>query len=76
MTQRYSSCAAELAFLAMSAGVRFGVEEEETVQFDLEEKEALEVTDEAVDEVAKDTLEAVDSAIPVGPLWAAELSFL
>ena len=60
----------------MSAGARIGDEEEETVRFDIEEKEALEVTDEAVDEVAKDTLEAVDSAIPVGPLWAAELSFL
>ena len=60
----------------MSAGARFGDEGEETVRFDNEEKEALEVIDEAVDEVAKDTLEAVDSAIPVGPLWAAELSFL
>ena len=70
MTQRYSSCTAELAFLATSAGARSGDEdeEEETVRFDVEEKEALEVTDEAVDEVAKDTLEAVDSAIPVGPL--------
>ena len=29
MTQRYSSCAAELAFLATSAGARFGDEEEE-----------------------------------------------
>ena len=37
MTQRYTICAAELAFLATSAGARFGDEEEE------------EETDEVVD---------------------------
>ena len=30
LTQRYTICAAELAFLATSAGARFGDEEEET----------------------------------------------
>ena len=30
MTLRYTICAAELAFLATSAGARFGDEEEET----------------------------------------------
>ena len=42
LTQRYTICAAELAFLATSAGARFGDEEEEA-------DDSLEAIDEAMD---------------------------
>lgn len=64
LTQRYTICAAELAFLATSAGARFGDEEEE-------EEETDEVVDSDVEgplatgaeEVSiEDTFEAVEEA--------------
>ena len=42
MSLRYTICAAELAFLATSAGARFGDEEEEA-------DDSLEAIDEAMD---------------------------
>ena len=42
LTLRYTICAAELAFLATSAGARFGDEEEEA-------DDSLEAIDEAMD---------------------------
>ena len=63
MTQRYSSCAAELAFLATSAGARFGDEEEEEETDEVVDSDAEEPLASGAEEVLiEDTFEAVEEA--------------
>ncbi len=64
MTLRYAICAAELAFLATSAGARFGDEEEEEEETDeVMDSDAEEPLASGAEEVSiEDTFEAVEEA--------------
>ncbi len=63
MTLRYTICAAELAFLATSAGARFGDVEEEEETDEVVDSDAEEPLASGAEEVSiEDTFEAVEEA--------------
>ena len=63
MTLRYTICAAELAFLATSAGARFCDDEEEEETDEVVDSDAEEPLASGAEEVSvEDTFEAVEEA--------------